>query len=189
MSAAGFDLHATALLGCVELRLPRSSDARGGFVKLFHRDAFAALGLCADIAEVFCTTSHRHVIRGLHFQTPPHQHAKLVCCLEGAVQDVALDLRRDSPRYGEHVSIELSGEAGNALYLPAGVAHGFCALSESATLLYFTSSVHAPDHDAGIAWDSAGITWATRSPVLSERDQRHPRLADFDSPFTLAAAQ
>lgn len=187
MSTAGFDLRPTALPGCGELRLPHSADARGRFLKLFHRDAFAALGLCADMAEVFCTTSHRHVIRGLHFQSPPHQHAKLVCCLEGAVQDVALDLRRDSPRYGEHVSLELSAEAGNALYLPAGFAHGFCVLSDSATLLYLTSHEHAPTHDAGIAWDSAGIAWATPSPVLSARDQHHPRLADFDSPFTMAA--
>jgi len=180
---AGFDTRPTALSGCVELTLPRSEDARGGFLKLFHRGAFAALGLESDVAEVFCTTSHRHVIRGLHFQTPPHAHAKLVVCLDGTVQDVALDLRRGSPSFGRHASVELSAEYGNALYLPVGFAHGFCALSASATVLYLTNTVHAPDSDRGIAWDSAGIAWATDAPLLSERDRHHPALSDFDSPF------
>lgn len=184
MSTADFDVRTTALPGCVELALPHSTDARGGFLKLFHRSVFAALGLESAVAEVFCSTSQRHVIRGLHFQRPPHQHTKLVCCLNGAVQDVALDLRRDSPHYGKHVSLELSAESSNALYLPAGFAHGFCVLSESATLAYLTSSEHAPANDDGIAWDSAGIAWATDQPILSERDRAHPALADFASPFS-----
>jgi len=186
VTTAGFDIRPTALPGCVELMLPRSEDTRGGFLKLFHRGAFATLGLETDIAEVFCTTSRRHVIRGLHFQTPPHAHAKLVVCLDGAVQDVALDLRRGSPSYGRHATVELSASAGNALYLPMGFAHGFCALSEASTVLYLTSGEHAPEHDAGVAWDSAGIAWATDAPILSARDRAHPALADFDTPFTMA---
>ncbi|WP_230971265.1 dTDP-4-dehydrorhamnose 3,5-epimerase family protein [Nitrogeniibacter aestuarii] len=183
MSNAGFSLRPTALPGCVELTLPRSEDTRGRFLKLFHRDAFAAMGLDPGVAEVFCTTSHRHVIRGLHFQRPPHAHAKLVACIDGAVQDVALDLRRDSPGYGQHIAVSLSADAGNALYLPSGLAHGFCVLSDSATMIYLTTTEHAPEHDAGIAWDSAGVAWATDEPTLSARDRAHPRLADFDTPF------
>ncbi|QID17333.1 dTDP-4-keto-6-deoxy-D-glucose epimerase [Nitrogeniibacter mangrovi] len=181
--ALGFETHPTALPGCVELRLPRSKDARGGFIKLFHQGAFAELGLETTLTEAFCTTSRRDVIRGLHFQRPPHAHAKLVVCLDGAVQDVALDLRRNAPTYGGHAVVELSAEAGNALYLPAGLAHGFCVRSDAATVLYLTGTVHAPESDAGIAWDSAGIAWATEAPILSERDRHHPVLADFDSPF------
>lgn len=183
MSNAGFSLRPTALPGCVELTLPRSEDTRGSFLKLFHRDAFAAMGLEPGVAEVFCTTSHRHVIRGLHFQVPPHAHAKLVVCLDGEVQDVALDLRSASPCFGEHVSLKLSASEGNALYLPEGLAHGFCTLSDSATLIYLTTTCHAPDSDRGIAWDSAGIDWQCERPILSERDQGHPRLAEFDTPF------
>lgn len=183
MSSAGFEARPTALPGCVELRLPGSADTRGRFTKLFHQGAFAELGLDMPLAEVFCTTSHRHVIRGLHFQAPPHAHAKLVVCLDGAVQDVVLDLRRGTPTYGRHAIVELSADAGDALFVPVGLAHGFCVRSESATLLYFTSTVHAPASDAGIAWDSAGIAWASDTPILSERDRQHPTLAAFESPF------
>jgi dTDP-4-dehydrorhamnose 3,5-epimerase len=189
VSAAGFIARPTDLPGCVELQLPRSADARGSFIKLFHRDAMASMGLGADFAEVFCTTSQRGVLRGLHLQMPPHAHAKLVVCLEGAVQDVALDLRRDSATYGRHAQLALTAEAGNALYLPVGCAHGFCVLSASATVLYLTSTTHAPESDVGIAWDSAGIAWSVTAPILSERDRHHPALADFVSPFRMEAAR
>ncbi|MCB1960199.1 MAG: dTDP-4-dehydrorhamnose 3,5-epimerase family protein [Rhodocyclaceae bacterium] len=183
-----FTARPTALPGCYELNLPRSHDARGSFTKIVHAETFRRLGLTADFTEVFCTESRRGVIRGLHFQTPPHDHAKLVVCLRGRVQDAAVDLRRGSPTYRQNVTIELDAERDNALYIPTGLAHGFCTLSETATLLYFTTTPHAPTHDSGIAWDSAGIRWATDAPTLSARDRQHPALADFDSPFDYLSA-
>ena len=189
MSAAGFETRPAALPGCIELRPPKHADARGDFVKIFHRGAFAALGLTTGFAESYYTRSRRGVVRGLHFQRPPAEHAKLVCCTEGQVQDVALDLRAGSPAYGRHTALTLCAEAGNMLYLPAGLAHGFCALSDSATVLYLVSSEYSPAHDAGIAWDSAGIAWAAKAPILSERDAAHPPLAGFVTPFRYRATE
>lgn len=177
----------TTIPGCFELRPRVAADARGSFVKTFHRDTFAGLGLCTDWAEQFYSMSRRNVLRGLHFQLPPHDHAKLVYCPEGEVLDVGVDLRTGSPSYGQHIAIHLSSEAGNMLYLPAGLAHGFVALSEQALMVYNVSSVYAPAHDTGIRWDSCGIDWPVADPLVSDRDQQFPTLADFASPFVFEA--
>jgi len=182
-----FELIATAIPGCHEIRTRRLDDSRGRFVKIFNREAFATVGLATDFAEEYYSVSHRGVIRGLHFQTPPMDHAKLVYCVAGRVQDAVVDLRVGSPGQGRHLVVELSAEAGNMLYIPSGLAHGFCVLSESATLVYKVTSVYSPDHDAGIQWDSAGIPWAERKPILSGRDRSHPALADYSSPFVYDA--
>lgn len=178
-----FEFVETVIPGCIELRPKVMEDARGRFVKVFHRGAFAEMGLATEYSEEYYSTSRRGVIRGLHFQLPPWAHAKLVYCVQGRVQDVALDLRAGSPSLGRHALVELSGEAGNMLYLPPGLAHGFCVLSDTATLVYKVTSVYSAAHDAGILWNSAGIPWAEANPILSERDRSHPSLADFASPF------
>lgn len=178
-----FELVATGLPGCFEIRPRMFDDDRGRFVKVFRRDVFAAAGLATDFAEEFYSVSRRGVIRGLHFQLPPMDHAKLVYCVAGRVQDAVVDLRVGSPTHGGHGVVELSADAGNMLYIPRGLAHGFCALSETAILVYKVTSVYSPEHDAGIRWDSAGIPWAVDVPILSARDYRHPKLADFVSPF------
>jgi dTDP-4-dehydrorhamnose 3,5-epimerase len=97
--------------------------------------------------------------------------------------DVAVDLRMGSPTYGAHVTAELVAATGNGLYLPSGLAHGFTALTDDAILLYMQTSEHAPEHDTGIRWDSAGIDWPVEDPLLSDRDAALPTLAAFDSPF------
>jgi dTDP-4-dehydrorhamnose 3,5-epimerase len=177
-------LEPTPLSGCLVARLPRTSDLRGSFTKLFHASAFAASGLADRFSEVFYSSSCRHVLRGLHFQTPPYDHAKLVACVLGRVWDVAMDLRRTSPTYGRHFSIELTGENASALYVPSGFAHGFLALEEPATMVYFASTEYAPDHDEGIRWDSADIPWPlTAPPIVSPRDAAFPMLREYDSPF------
>ena len=107
MSAAGFETRPTALPGCMELRPPKHADARGDFVKIFQRGAFAALGLTTGFAESYYTRSRRGVVRGLHFQRPPAEHAKLVCCTEGQVQDVALDLRAGSPADDARIQLQI----------------------------------------------------------------------------------
>jgi dTDP-4-dehydrorhamnose 3,5-epimerase len=158
-------------------------DARGSFVKAFHAPTFAARGLRTDWREDYVSSSHLGVLRGMHFQTPPADHAKLVFCTAGAVLDLVLDLRRGSPTYGEHRAVTLSAENGFGLYIPSGLAHGFLSVSALSTMHYKVTSVHAPEHDAGIAWNSFGFPWPTNDPRLSDRDRQHPPLEDFQSPF------
>jgi dTDP-4-dehydrorhamnose 3,5-epimerase len=179
-----FEQSETGLPGCLLLQPRVLDDARGRFVKTFHADAFRALGLEAGFVEQYYSHSHRGVVRGMHFQRPPAEHAKLVYCVHGEVFDVVLDLRAGSPTYGQARSFTLSAEQGNALYVPAGMAHGFCATSELATLVYNVTSVYAPEHDDGVRWDSIGVEWPVTSPLVSPRDAAFVALADFQSPFT-----
>lgn len=172
----------TALPGCVLVRQPVVRDDRGWFWKLAHADTFASLGLRSDFRESYCTASEPGVLRGMHFQTPPHDHAKLVACLSGQVIDVVLDLRKDSPTFGRFASFELVPDTGEAIYIPSGVAHGFVAL-EPSLLLYNVTSTHTPSHDHGVLWSSFGFTWPVGNPRLSARDLAHPRFDDFVSPF------
>ena len=173
----------TKIHGCYELRPTVVQDQRGFFAKIFHRPLWEQLGLCTDFDEEYATHSLAGTVRGLHFQVPPMQHHKVVLCLRGEALDVAVDLRKDSPTYGEHIAVNLSGTLANAVYLPAGLAHGFCVTGDEALLYYKLSSVYSPRHDGGIRWDSAGVAWPVKDPVLSDRDRKLPAFADFDSPF------
>lgn len=173
----------TAIPGCFELRPQTTKDARGRFVKTFHSEWFAHNGMRTDWREQYYSVSRRGVLRGLHFQAPPHEHAKLVFCTSGEVMDAAVDLRIGSRTYGQHVCIVLSEAQGNAVYLDAGLAHGFYTLTESATMVYNVTSVYSPDHDAGIRWNSAGIAWPSDEPIVSDRDRGFPALHEFASPF------
>jgi dTDP-4-dehydrorhamnose 3,5-epimerase len=119
----------------------------------------------------------------MHFQAPPSDHVKLVYCVHGEVMDVVLDLRKGSPTYGQAESIRLSAERGNYLYIPKGIAHGFCATSDVATLVYKVSTVHDPLNDTGVLWNSFGFSWPTPEPVISARDYSFKTLSAFDSPF------
>lgn len=178
-----FEVEPCDIPGVLALRAPGGRDPRGSFHKLMHAPSLAAAGLRTDFAEVYASTSRRGVIRGMHFQVPPHQHAKLVWCLAGAVTDVVLDLRRESPCYGRAVALELDGDAPAGVYVPEGCAHGFAARSAEATLLYLVTSVHAPAADRGIRWDGFGFDWGIDRPILSARDCEHPGLDAFDTPF------
>jgi dTDP-4-dehydrorhamnose 3,5-epimerase len=176
-------IETTSIPGCYTITLPIHFDSRGHFVKWFSCEKFNEFGLTSKWAEVYGSVSHRGVIRGLHFQKPPCEHAKLVYCLGGSALDVVLDLRLGSRSYGEHVRIELSSEKAVAVYIPAGCAHGFLAQADKTFMFYQVSSCHAPALDAGIRWDSAGIEWPTTSPIVSRRDRTLTRFADFVSPF------
>lgn len=173
----------TVIPGCFELRPTVIRDSRGFFAKVFHRPLWKDLGLQTNFAEEYATYSLPWSLRGLHFQLPPMAHDKVVLCLRGNAFDVAVDLRKGSPAYGEYVAVNLSSTQSNALYLPAGVAHGFCVTGDEALLYYKLTTVYSPAHDAGIRWDSAGIPWPMTDPILSERDLRLPTLDEFDSPF------
>jgi len=158
-------------------------DERGSFVKTFHADTFARFGVQPHFVEEFYSVSAKDVVRGMHFQRPPHDHAKLVCCLRGAVRDVLLDLRTSSPTFGRAVSVDLTAENRRVLYLPTGFAHGFRSLEQDSLVLYKTTAVYSQAHDTGIRWDSFGFDWGVATPVVSARDRAFPSLAGFVSPF------
>jgi dTDP-4-dehydrorhamnose 3,5-epimerase len=178
-----FEFLKSAIPGCMEIQPRVFDDERGRFVKIFHEGLFAERGLCTDFAEEFYSRSHRGVIRGLHFQVPPEDHVKLVYCVEGRVLDAVVDLRRGSATFGRHALFELSAVQANAVYIPRGLAHGFFTFSDEATLVYKVSTIHSPQYDAGIRWDSVGIEWPVSDPIVSIRDAALPAMADFDSPF------
>ncbi len=178
-----YEICPLSIPGCCEIRPTVRIDERGVFVKTFQASSFAALGLAVEFVEQYFSTSKQGVLRGMHFQTPPHDHDKWVYCIDGVVLDAVVDLRVGSPTYQQWEAIELSGERANGLYVPRGVAHGFYVPVESATLVYNVTSEYAPQFDRGIRWDSVRIPWPSAKPLVSVRDASFPELASFESPF------
>ncbi len=171
------------------LRPRRIGDERGWFMETCNPAMLAAAG----VTDVFVQDNHSYskaagVIRGIHFQRPPHAQAKLVRCLRGAMMDYAVDLRRGSPTYGRYVGVELSAENALQLYIPAGFGHAFITLEPDVEIAYRVSDVYAADCDGGLAWNdpTIAIAWplaAGQTPILSAKDAALPPLVDFDSPF------
>ncbi|RYD56198.1 MAG: dTDP-4-keto-6-deoxy-D-glucose epimerase [Sphingobacteriales bacterium] len=164
--------------------LPAFFDARGSFVKTFHDTILKEAGIDFTLRESYFSLSNKDVIRGMHFQMPPHQHAKIVFCPQGAILDVIVDLRKDSPTYGQHYEQELSAENHKAYYIPEGFAHGFKALTDNAITYYLVSSEYNQPSDTGIRYDSIGFDWGVQQPIISVRDLSFPAIQAFDSPFT-----
>lgn len=173
----------TSLPGCYEIQPNIFKDQRGRFIKVFHQEIFADFGLVSHFAEDYYSVSHRRVLRGLHFQVPPYDHAKLVFCLDGQILDAVVDLRVGSPLYGRCATFELSGSKANMLYISPGLAHGFYVVTDKATVMYKVTTVYSPEHDTGIIWNSAGIPWPDSQPIISSRDGGFVTLAEFQSPF------
>jgi dTDP-4-dehydrorhamnose 3,5-epimerase len=169
----------TELDGLVLIEPEVHGDERGFMVETFRRDAWAELGIGVEFVQHNHSRSVRDTVRGLHFQTAPGQ-AKLVRCSRGRIYDVAVDLRRASPTYGQWEGHDLDDVSHRQLYLPIGFAHGFCVMSESADVAYRLSSYFDPETEAEIAWDDPdiGIEWPISEPILSERDRSAPRLAE-----------
>lgn len=178
-----FTLHPSSIPGCFEVQPRLLDDERGRFVKVFHSAAFARLGLATDFKEEYYSRSRKGVIRGMHFQTPPADHVKMVYCTHGEVFDVVLDLRVGSPSYGQVATFILSADKGNYVYIPKGLAHGFCTISDSATLVYKVTTVYAPESDNGVLWSSAPVDWPIPTPIVSTRDAGLIKFSDFESPF------
>ena len=160
-----------------------AEDNRGTFVKTLHQSTFEQNGLEAKFKESFFSVNKKGVIRGMHFQTPPEDHVKLVYCNAGSLVDVILDLRKSSPTYGKSFAIELSGNNFRSVYIPKGFAHGFETLEDNTIMTYLTSTEHAPQQDNGILFNSFNHAWKTAEPILSVRDKNFPSLNNFKSPF------
>lgn len=176
----------TNIPGVFEVEMFHAGDDRGMFVKPYHKDTLEAKGLVSEFRESFYSTNRKGVIRGMHFQYPPHDHAKIVYCTSGRLLDVILDLRKGSPTYGQWAEIELSGDNYTAAYIPTGMAHGFCVLEDNTTMIYLTSTVHSPQSDAGIHTDSFGFDWPEENPTRSARDQEFPGWDAFETPFSFS---
>ncbi|MBB6486730.1 dTDP-4-dehydrorhamnose 3,5-epimerase [Rhizobium lusitanum] len=161
------------------------SDDRGFFFESFSKAKFdTAIGRSADFVQDNHSRSGRGVLRGLHYQLPPHAQAKLVRVVVGEVYDVAVDIRKSSPTFGQWVGVLLSAENKRQLWIPEGFAHGFLTLSDNAEFLYKTTNYYSPESDRGIRWNDPqiAIDWgANEALTLSPKDQRQPLLADAET--------
>lgn len=180
--------HTTLIPGCFRITPRRLDDERGFFCKTFCESAFRAAGLAADYREAYWSRSRRRVLRGLHFQAPPHDCDKLVSCMFGQVLDVVVDLRVNSPTFGLAVATPLDGESGQGLYVPRGLAHGFYVCSETAIVAYSVTAEYSPSYDTGILWNSIDYRWPDDTPIVSTRDAGFPALQHFRSPFLFSPA-
>ncbi|MGQ7830295.1 dTDP-4-dehydrorhamnose 3,5-epimerase [Altererythrobacter sp. Z27] len=172
----------------IEVQPEKFGDYRGYFSEVFKQGLFEAEGIAADwIQDNQSYSAQVGTVRGLHFQVPPVAQAKLVRVLRGAIFDVAVDIRKGSPTYGEWVGIELSATVLNQLYVPVGFAHCFMTLEPDTEVLYKVSAPYSREHEGSIFWadKDLGIAWPDTggAPVLSEKDEVAPSFADFDSPF------
>jgi dTDP-4-dehydrorhamnose 3,5-epimerase len=166
----------------------RHGDARGFFSEVYSRAAWDEAGLdLTFVQDNHSLSTATGTLRGLHFQTPPFAQAKLVRVARGRVLDVAADIRRSSPTFGQHVAVELSAENWRQLLIPIGFAHGFITLEPDVEVLYKTTAPYSAAHDRGLAWDDPGlaIDWPAPpgGPVLSDKDRRWPRLKDAPELF------
>ena len=171
------------LAGAFEVVLEPRGDERGTFMRWYDRERFAAQGLPVDWVQGNESASRRNVVRGLHFQRPPHAETKLVRAVHGSVYDVFVDLRRGSPTFGQWDGLELSAERHNAVLVPRGFAHGFCTLSERAVVTYLVDNAYAPGAEGGLAWDdpALAIAWPLAGEaIVSAKDAAWPRLGAIE---------
>ena len=179
----------TNIEGVVIIEPKVFKDARGYFFESFSQREFEEKVRKINFVQDNESMSSFGVMRGLHFQCPPYTQSKLVRCVKGAVLDVAVDIRKGSPTYGQHVAVELTEENHRQFFVPRGFAHGFAVLTETAVFQYKCDNFYHPEADAGISIkdESLGIDWRipTNQALLSEKDLKHACFKDFDSPFTI----
>jgi dTDP-4-dehydrorhamnose 3,5-epimerase len=157
-------------------------DDRGEFIKAFSNDFFGSTGLSFLPRELYYSISKKNVIRGMHFQIPPKEHAKLFFVIKGAILDVVLDLRKSSPMFGKCTSFYLA-EGKSSIYIPSGCAHGFKSLHDDTVVFYSQTSCYSKEHDAGILWNSFEFDWKIEEPIISERDKSFASFNNYESKF------
>lgn len=176
-------IEKTPIEGLLILQTENHEDNRGSFQKLFNYDFFTEHGLATEFKEFYYSLNRKNVVRGMHFQTPPAEHVKLVYVSYGRIMDAVVDLRKGSATYGKCFTIELDDEKGKYLYIPKGLAHGFVSLEDNTIVNYAQTSCYDREHDCGIDSMSVGIDWGVDEPIRSGRDLTFPVLEDFNSPF------
>jgi dTDP-4-dehydrorhamnose 3,5-epimerase len=163
-------VESTLLEGVYIINNFNAPDNRGLFVKTFNKSVFQELNLDFEIRESYFSVSKKEVIRGMHFQLPPLDHDKLVYVPYGSILDVVLDLRKESPTYKCHISVELSADNKKSIFIPKGLAHGFKSLEDNTITVYNVSSEYNPSADTGINYQSFGFNWEEEEPIISKRD-------------------
>jgi dTDP-4-dehydrorhamnose 3,5-epimerase len=160
-------------------------DHRGHFFESFREDVLAQNGVETKFIQDNQSLSQKGILRGLHFQAPPFAQGKLVRVIQGAVLDVAVDIRKNSPTYGQHVAIELTESNFLMMYIPVGFAHGFLTLEDNTIFTYKCTDYYHPEVEGGVLWNSPelNIPWKTENPILSAKDEKLPSFKDFISPF------
>ena len=174
-----------AIKGVFEIIPRKFGDARGYFFESYSYKAFAVAGIDVTFVQDNQSFSQKGVLRGLHFQKPPYAQGKLVRVSSGSALDVVVDIRKDSPTYGQHITCLLTTEQSNMFYIPAGFAHGFVALEDNTTFLYKCTDYYQPSSEGGLIWNDPdlNIDWNISDPLISAKDQVLPHFADFESPF------
>jgi len=180
-----FQFKSLEIPGVILIEPQVFSDERGFFMEAYKYSEFASFGITERFVQDNHSRSKKGVLRGLHYQNPPKAQGKLVRVISGEIFDVAVDIRKGSPTFGKWVGIKLSAENKRMLYIPPGFAHGFCVLSDIAEVLYKTTEEFAPECEAGIIWDDPdiGIDWPIKTPILSPKDAKWPRLKDAVNGF------
>lgn len=171
----------TALAGVLEIEPVVHHDARGFFFEAYRADRYRQAGIDVTFVQTNHSRSVKGTLRGLHWQEAPHAQAKLIRVVAGEVFDVAVDVRANSPTFGQWVGVTVSAVNFRQIFIPAGFAHGFCVLSDVAELVYQCSDVYDAACERGLRWDDPdlAITWPITSPIISDRDRNHPTFAAF----------
>jgi dTDP-4-dehydrorhamnose 3,5-epimerase len=161
------------------------NDPRGYFYESYNKDAFSKIGIFSEFVQDNQSLSQKGIIRGMHFQAPPFDQGKLVRVIQGAVNDVVIDIRKNSKTYGQHFSIELSAENKKMFYVPPGFAHGFETLEDNTIFLYKCTNVYNKESEGGVFWNDPdlNIHWNSQNPIISEKDTFLPTFKNFTSPF------
>ena len=177
-----FNFIKTSIDGVVIVEPTAYGDSRGYFMETYQKEDFKAGGIDIDFVQDNQSMSTKGVLRGLHFQKPPHAQSKLVRVVKGAVLDVAVDIRKGSPTFGKHVAVELTGENRRQVFIPRGFAHGFAVLSDEAILQYKCDNFYEPQYEGAVAWNDPDLAIDWKLPedkvILSAKDTCQPRLKD-----------
>jgi dTDP-4-dehydrorhamnose 3,5-epimerase len=175
----------TLIKGLLIIQPKIFQDARGYFYEPYNKKLFTELGVCEEFVQDNQSLSQKGVVRGLHFQKPPHAQAKLIRVIQGAVWDVVVDIRKNSPTYGEYFALELNEKNKTILYIPQGFAHGFMTLEDNTLFVYKCSDFYNKSSEDSVLWNDPNINipWNISNPVLSEKDKNGSLLKDFKSPF------
>lgn len=179
------EVSTTDIPGLLIVQCKAFADDRGYFMETYHKQRYEEAGIVGEFVQDNFSVSKKGVVRGLHYQAPPFDMGKLVSVARGRVADVAVDIRFGSPTFGKYVMVELSAENKKQFWIPSGFAHGFMALEDDTVFVYKCTNIYSPEHDRGILWNdpAIGINWPLQDAIVSEKDQKHPLLADIAQDF------